>query len=80
VKKNCRKHFDRISEYLDGELDDALCREIEAHLRDCPECRECIDSLRKTIRICRGAAEESVPEEVRIRLRAALRECMREGG
>ena len=42
MKEDCKKYFERISEYLDGELDDEICREIEAHLKECTECRECL--------------------------------------
>ena len=58
MSKNCRKHFHRISEYLDGELDKRICEEIEMHIRNCRECRECIDSLRDTIRLCREGSKE----------------------
>ncbi|MBW1789338.1 MAG: zf-HC2 domain-containing protein [Deltaproteobacteria bacterium] len=76
MSENCRKHFHRISEYLDGELDERICAEIERHLKDCPKCRDCIDSLRDTIRLCREGSEEEVSDDFRTRLRASLRECM----
>ena len=31
MKDECKKDFERISEYLDGELNDDICREIENH-------------------------------------------------
>ena len=40
MREDCKKDFEKLSEYLDGELDDDACREIERHFRDCPECRE----------------------------------------
>jgi len=76
MKEHCKKNFERISEYLDGELDDAVCREIEQHLRDCPDCRECVGSMRKTIRLCKEGAGEEIPSDARERLRAKLRECL----
>ena len=77
MSENCRKHFHRISEYLDGELDERICDEIERHLKDCPECRECINSLRDTIRLCREGSEEEVSDDFQSKLRTALKECMK---
>jgi len=75
VKEECRRDFERISEYLDGELSEDLCRQIEDHLRRCPQCRECVDSLRKSIELCKKAVYEEMGRDARERLRAALRDC-----
>ncbi len=75
MKEGCKKDFERISEYLDGELKADICREIENHLRHCPECRECVDSLRKSIDLCKKAPEEKIIPAMKGRLRAALRDC-----
>ena len=76
MKVTCKKGFEKISEYLDGELDDNLCREIEEHLRHCPVCRECVDSMRKTIQLCKKAATEEIPVDARERLKSKLLECI----
>ena len=76
MKEDCKKDFERLSEYLDGELDDAVCLEIEQHFRHCPECRECVDSMKKTIQLCKEAAREEIPVVARERLRSMLRECL----
>ncbi len=73
--KGCKHYFEKISEYLDGELDQRTCREIETHLRECPECRQCADSLQKTIQLCRETSQEHIPAEMRARLKWALQEC-----
>ena len=72
----CIKYAEHISEFLDGELDEAASEEIRAHLRECPECRACVDSLKKTLDVMKRCPRESVPHDVKHRLRAALRECM----
>jgi len=76
MKKYCKKDYERLSEYLDGELDDDLCREIEEHFCQCPECRKCVDSMRKTIQLCKEVAIEEIPVDVRERLKSRLRECL----
>ena len=74
MKKDCRKYFKRISEYLDGDLDDEICHEIETHLSQCPECRKCHDSLQKTIQLCKEMGNEEMPIDTRERLRSTLQD------
>ena len=76
MSKDCMAYFDRISEYLDGELEDDICRKIEEHLQSCPECGECVESLRKSIRICKEATKEEMPGNVLARLKESLQECL----
>jgi anti-sigma factor RsiW len=42
----CLEVFARLSEYLDGDLPAAGCKEIEAHMADCPPCIAFLRSLR----------------------------------
>ena len=80
MKDDCRRYFLKISEYLDGEVDEKTCYKIEAHLRQCPECLDCFESLKKTIQLCKNGASESLPVDVRKQLRATLREFLNQNG
>ncbi len=53
---SCREMLERLSEYLDGELDASACAEIEGHLHDCEPCVRFVQSLRATV-----AHVESLP-------------------
>ena len=75
MREECKKDFERLSEYLDGELDEEMCRKMERHFHECPECRECVESMRKTVQLCREFAVEEIPLDARERLRSMLREC-----
>ena len=46
----CRQLIDKISEYIDGELDPELVRELERHLEHCEDCRIVVDTTHKTVR------------------------------
>lgn len=62
------------SAYLDGELDPAAHRRVDAHAHGCPKCRELLASLRRTLTglaRLRRPASESVVAGVLARLRAA---------
>jgi len=76
MRRECKAHFKKISEYLDGELDPGTMEEIESHLSECPECRDCIDSLRKTIRLCKQASPEGMPDAMKRQLHETLRQCL----
>ena len=48
--------LDRLSEYVDGDLDDATTRELEAHLATCTECRATHDELQRVVAKARSVA------------------------
>jgi anti-sigma factor RsiW len=65
----CHQLLCSISEYIDGELDPALCEELERHLCECEDCQIVLDTTRKTINLYHTTSEEEgVPTDVRQRL------------
>jgi len=65
----CRSLLDSLSDYVDGQLGDELCAEIDRHLQHCENCRVVIDSLRKTVYLYHVTTESpTVPNDVRERL------------
>ncbi len=58
---HCLQLFDRLSEYIDGEMDEPQRREIEAHVAECVACCACLQSLRRTIALCKQAGRQTVP-------------------
>jgi RNA polymerase sigma-70 factor, ECF subfamily len=45
----CKAMFAELSNYLDEQLDDSLCAELEKHLEGCGPCKAFLDSLETTI-------------------------------
>ena len=68
---NCRSLFARLSDYLDGTLDDAFCQEMQRHLGDCPPCVAFIASLKETVNLCQEFKPAS-PGKLPDGMRAAL--------
>jgi predicted anti-sigma-YlaC factor YlaD len=66
----CKLLLGSLSEYIDGDLQAELCAEIEAHMKDCDNCRVVINTLRKTVEIYQKAAisPAEIPNAVRERL------------
>ncbi len=66
----CHQLLNNLSDFVDGNLKEELCQEIQSHLEECENCQVVVDTLRKTIYLVRANAAESVeiPEDVRERL------------
>ena len=47
-------YTDRLSEYLDGELDNAARAELELHLQTCAACRAVLEELRQVVGTARS--------------------------
>ena len=62
--EDCKEIFALLSDYLDLELSPDGCAEIEAHIAGCPSCIEFVESLRKTIDLCRLYHPSEVPEPI----------------
>ncbi len=56
----CKSLLGLLSDFVDGDLNEELCREIESHVAECQNCRIVVDTLRKTILLYHQSAEESV--------------------
>jgi hypothetical protein len=46
--------IDRLSDYMDGDLDPGDRDALEAHLAECGECREVLAGLREVVSVARG--------------------------
>jgi RNA polymerase sigma-70 factor (ECF subfamily) len=54
----CKELFAELSNYLDDQLDDSLCEELEKHIGGCGPCQVFLASLEATIEQCRKAPAE----------------------
>lgn len=70
--ENCLALFERLSEYIDRELDAATCKDIEAHIQACKPCQVCLDTLKQTVALCRNLEPRQVPETFSLKLKNAI--------
>jgi RNA polymerase sigma-70 factor (ECF subfamily) len=68
----CKAMFAELSNYLDEQLDDSLCEELERHLDGCEPCKAFLSSLEATIEQCRTSQVESPSSKKAARLRKQL--------
>lgn len=74
--QNCLILFERLSEYIDRELDAPTCKEIEDHIKNCKPCQACLKTLKQTVNLCRNLEHHQVPETFSIKLKDAISNLM----
>lgn len=68
----CREALERLSEFLDSELEEADGDRIRAHLADCEPCLFEFDLEDHIKKLVRRSCSESAPHELHVRIRTRL--------
>ena len=74
----CEDVLRELSNYLDGEVDEAFRRDLEAHVKGCKRCTVLVDSTRKIVRIMADRHIIDLPLGFSERLKARLASGMKE--
>jgi len=70
--KKCISIFKRFSGYIDGELDEKTYEEMHIHIKECVKCEVCLETLRRTVELCRNMKTQAVPDRLRERLKMMI--------
>ena len=72
--QHCLEMFEKLSEYIDGELDHATCAEIQKHAEDCVACFSCLETLKRTVALRNNAGDkpEPVPPDLSKKLKEII--------
>jgi len=73
-KRTCEEVTAVLQDYFEGTLDPKLASIIERHFRDCPDCKAFARTYGEVIKLTGEVRRDDIPEEVRARVRRALRE------
>lgn len=65
---DCNEIFESLSEFIDEELSDQACVEIEKHMAGCKNCRIVVNTLRKTVTLYHSLPREELSGTARMRL------------
>ena len=68
----CTEFLALLDDLIDDEVGIALRADLEAHLKACDHCEVTLNTTRKTIEIYRKHELYELPENVRVRLEAAI--------
>jgi hypothetical protein len=69
---HCLSMFEKLSEYIDNELDEMTCRDIERHVEECVPCKICLETLKRTVKLCNKVDSMPVPESVSLKLKELI--------
>ena len=70
--KHCLEMFEKLSEYIDGELDHATCAEIQKHAEDCVACFSCLETLKRTVALCKNVKDQPIPSHLSEKLKEII--------
>ena len=70
----CQELLAALGDYIDGELDPAICEAFREHLADCDPCEVVIDNIRHTITLYKSGKPVEVPAECQKKVDALLRD------
>lgn len=72
--KDCAEVLERMFFFIDNEMDQADCREIEQHLDECGPCLEKYDLERTVKALVARSCSEHAPENLRERVLLRIRQ------
>ncbi len=70
---DCPETVEKMSDYLENELDSGTKSRLETHFSNCPLCMKVLQTLKKTIEIFRRKEPEDVPPDLDAGLRKKLK-------
>jgi anti-sigma factor RsiW len=76
----CQELLKVLNEYVEGDIDPAVCQELEKHLAGCNPCKVVIDNIRKTISLYKNDQVYELPADFKLRLHKALQDKWKKRG
>ncbi|RKX23180.1 MAG: hypothetical protein DRP35_00070 [Candidatus Zixiibacteriota bacterium] len=73
MSEKCLEYISDLNAYLDGDLPDELCVEIEKHVGECNNCKLMVDTLKMTVKLCREGKPEDLPSSLNDKLNNMLK-------
>lgn len=70
---NCQEILQRVYVFIDNELDDADCHQIQAHLVECEPCLNAVDLERMVKALIGRSCTERAPVQLRERVLVSIR-------
>lgn len=74
--KACPRLAQRLAQIEPGEVNQAACRAIEAHLETCDACASALGDLKDAAALCRRLPSDHVPPPVQRAVRAAITDVL----
>ncbi len=72
MELDCKHVWREISNYIDGDINPSVRRDMEKHLAHCRHCAAALDSTRNIVYLMGDERTFELPAEFSLRLRARL--------
>ena len=69
---DCAAAQGKLSEYLDGELNEVDAKRVEKHLQQCATCWQAFESLQETVLMLQSVGRKTAPRDLRPQILAAI--------
>jgi anti-sigma factor RsiW len=69
----CEELLAALNQYVDGDVDPAICESFQKHLEGCNPCQIVVDNIRKTITLYKAGEPYELPAEFHAQLCAQLK-------
>ena len=69
---DCAAAQGKLSEYLDGELNEVDAKRVEKHLQQCATCWQAFESLQETVLMLQSVGRKAAPRDLRPQILAAI--------
>ncbi|MCH8209492.1 MAG: zf-HC2 domain-containing protein [Nitrospinae bacterium] len=74
----CKECLDLLYDYLEGELDPEVSKDLEEHFEDCPPCISFLNTYKITTKLARESlGETDIPDAVKLKLQEYLKKQTR---
>jgi anti-sigma factor RsiW len=74
----CEELLAALNDYVDGDLDPAVCEGFQEHLAGCNPCQIVVDNIRRTISLYKAGQPYEMPAELHEKLCGRLRSRWKE--
>ena len=69
--ENCKEYLSQLSDYIDGDLNEEMCKHLEEHMAGCENCTIVVNTLKRTVDLYQTSTadeESELPVDVKTRL------------
>lgn len=74
----CKECLDLLYDYLEGELDPVVAKDLDEHFEDCPPCISFLNTYKSASKLARKTlGETDIPDAVKLKLQEYLKKHTR---
>jgi len=72
VRRACKAILEPLSDYLEGQAGEEVCRRIEEHLKGCKRCQMHVDMMKVIVTLYKTWRDVDIPDALSVRLQRII--------